>query len=110
MSLLMSHLINCTIEFSLGFDSRLEDFTIYDKDGNEIKSSFEIVENYLLKLFDEHQIPISSFRTKGIVQIGEYHQNTFVEIDFWYDHEDDSFNTYQFDIEGWYPLVNNYKD
>ena len=71
-------------------------------------SSFEVVEDYIKKLFEENDYPISEHRTKGIVHIGEYNENTTVEIRYFNEPEDGSFNDYDFVIEGWCPLVNNY--
>ena len=108
MSMLMNHLTNCSIEFSMGFDFSIEDYSITDTEGNEIKSSFEVVEDYIKKLFEENDLPISEHRTKGVVHIGEYDENTTVEVRYYYEPEDGSFYDYDFIIEGWCPLVNNY--
>jgi hypothetical protein len=108
MSMLMNHLTNCTVEFSMDFNFSIEDFLIIDINGNEIKSSFEVVEDYIKKLFEENDLPISEHRTKGVVHIGEHDENTTVEIRYYNEPEDGSFIDYDFVIEGWCPLVNNY--
>ena len=69
---------------------------------------YKVVEDYIKKLFEENDYPISEHRTKGIVHIGEYNENTTVEIRYFTEPEDGSFNDYDFVIEGWCPLVNNY--
>ena len=107
MSMLMNHLTNCTVEFTMGFDYRIEDFLIFDTEGNEIESSFEVVEDYIKKMFKDNNIPISEHRTKGMVHIGGYDENTVLEVNY-FDFRDCSFDDREFIIEGWCPLVNKY--
>jgi hypothetical protein len=80
---------NCSINFTLSFDRRLEDYMIFLPDGNEIKSTYGNVEKFVNELLDKYNIVPSEYRTVGLIELGYsdtsiliQSQNSFNEDDY----------------------------
>ena len=91
---------DCSINFTLSFDRRLEDYMIILPDGNEIKSTYGNVEKFVNELLDKYNIVPSEYRTIGLIELSYtdtsillQNQNSFNEDDYEeIIHDTDDFN------------------
>ncbi len=103
MSLLMgstSIITECSINFTLSFDRRIEDFMIILPDGEQLKTTYGNVEKFVNNMLDKYGIVPSDYRTRGSIELGYtdttiliHSQNSFNEDDYEEQYfESDDFN------------------
>jgi hypothetical protein len=92
----MSLLINspclvqdCSINFTLSFDRRIEDFMITLPNGEQLKTTYGNVEKFINDMLDKYGIVPSDYRTRGSIELGYtdttiliHSQNSFNEDDY----------------------------
>jgi hypothetical protein len=92
----MSLLINstsvvqdCSINFTLSFDRRIEDFMIILPNGEQLKTTYGNVEKFINDMLDKYSIVPSDYRTRGSIELGYtdttiliHSQNSFNEDDY----------------------------
>jgi len=80
---------NCSIDFTMSFDRRIEDFLIVSFNGEQVKTTYGNVEKFVNELLDKYNIVPSEYRTVGSISL-DYgdttiliqSQNSFNEDDY----------------------------